>query len=69
MCSQPEHWLQHWSQQLVLEIPVQLVQGQMLLFKTPENWLPTMCMHKVMYLIPRQDGHVFMWFQYASGRF
>lgn len=51
-------WSQHWSQQLGLEIPVQPVQGQMLLFKTPENWLPTMCMHKVMYLIPRQDGHV-----------
>ncbi len=30
----------------------------MLLFKTPENWLPTMCMNKVMYLIPRHDGHV-----------
>lgn len=51
-------WSQYWSQQLGLEIPVQPVQGQMLLFKTPENWLPTMCMHKVMYLIPRQDGHV-----------
>ena len=51
-------WSQHWSQQLGLEIPVQPVQGQMLLFKTPKNWLPTMCMHKVMYLIPRQDGHV-----------
>lgn len=51
-------WSQHWSQQLGLEIPVQPVQGQMLLFKTPENWMPTMCMHKVMYLIPRQDGHV-----------
>lgn len=51
-------WSQYWSQQLGLEIPVQPVQGQMLLFKTPENWLPTMCMNKVMYLIPRQDGHV-----------
>jgi glycine oxidase len=30
----------------------------MLLFKTPENWLPTMCMNNVMYLIPRQDGHI-----------
>ncbi|RDC52503.1 glycine oxidase ThiO [Acinetobacter sp. RIT592] len=51
-------WSQYWSQQLGLEIPVQPVQGQMLLFKTPENWLPTMCMNKVMYLIPRPDGHV-----------
>ncbi|WP_216936432.1 MULTISPECIES: glycine oxidase ThiO [unclassified Acinetobacter] len=51
-------WSQRWSEQLDLEIPVQPVQGQMLLFKTPENWLSTMCMNKVMYLIPRQDGHV-----------
>lgn len=51
-------WSGHWSEQLQLEIPVTPVQGQMLLFKTPKNWLPTMCMHRVMYLIPRQDGHV-----------
>jgi len=51
-------WSAHWSEQLGLDIPVQPVQGQMLLFKTPENWLPTMCMNKVMYLIPRRDGHV-----------
>ncbi|OTG63487.1 glycine oxidase ThiO [Acinetobacter silvestris] len=51
-------WSNHWSEQLHLNIPVNPVQGQMLLFKTPENWLPTMCMNKVMYLIPRLDGHV-----------
>lgn len=51
-------WSDHWSKQLKFNIPVQPVQGQMLLFKTPENWLPTMCMNKVMYLIPRVDGHV-----------
>ena len=51
-------WSAAWSEQLDIEIPVQPVQGQMLLFKTPQNWLPTMCMNKVMYLIPRQDGHV-----------
>ena len=51
-------WSQSWSEQLHLEIPVQPVQGQMLLFKTPQDWLPTMCMNKVMYLIPRRDGHV-----------
>lgn len=51
-------WSAHWSEQLGLKIPVQPVQGQMLLFKTPENWLPTMCMNQVMYLIPRRDGHV-----------
>lgn len=51
-------WSEHWSQQLNLSIPVEPVQGQMLLFKTPENWLPTMCMNEVMYLIPRTDGHI-----------
>ncbi len=51
-------WSEHWSKQLNVQIPVHPVQGQMLLFKTPKNWLPTMCMHEVMYLIPRQDGHV-----------
>lgn len=51
-------WSEHWAIQLNLNIPVHPVQGQMLLFKTPEQWLPTMCMNKVMYLIPRQDGHI-----------
>ncbi|AXY57687.1 glycine oxidase ThiO [Acinetobacter chinensis] len=51
-------WSAHWSEQLQLSIPVAPVQGQMLLFKTPENWLPTMCMNQVMYLIPRMDGHI-----------
>lgn len=51
-------WSQQWAEQLQCHIPVQPVQGQMLLFKTPENWLPTMCMNRVMYLIPRQDGHI-----------
>ena len=51
-------WSQHWAEQLQLDIPVQPVHGQMLLFKTPQHWLPSMCMNKVMYLIPRVDGHV-----------
>ncbi|MFW2035049.1 NAD(P)/FAD-dependent oxidoreductase [Acinetobacter junii] len=51
-------WTKHWEEQLQLNIPVRPIQGQMLLFKTPENWLPTMCMNQVMYLIPRQDGHI-----------
>lgn len=51
-------WSNYWQQQVQRKIPVHPVQGQMLLFKTPENWLPTMCMNRVMYLIPRQDGHV-----------
>ena len=51
-------WSQLWSDQLGVRLPVRPVQGQMLLFKTPAHWLPTMCMNQVMYLIPRQDGHV-----------
>ena len=51
-------WSEHWSSQLQLHIPITPVQGQMLLFKGPENWLPTMCMNEVMYLIPRRDGHI-----------
>ena len=51
-------WSQMWSAQLDIEIPIRPIQGQMVLFKTPQNWLPSMCMNKVMYLIPRADGHV-----------
>ena len=51
-------WSQQWAAQLGLQIPIQPVQGQIVLFKTPAQWLPSMCMNKVMYLIPRRDGHV-----------
>lgn len=51
-------WSAQWSDQLNLNIPIRPVQGQMVLFKTPPHWLPTMCMNQVMYLIPRQDGHI-----------
>lgn len=51
-------WSQHWTDQLGVNIPIEPIHGQMVLLKTPENWLPTMCMNKVMYLIPRMDGHV-----------
>ncbi|AOA59065.1 NAD(P)/FAD-dependent oxidoreductase [Acinetobacter larvae] len=51
-------WSAEWEQQLRCHIPVAPVQGQMLLFKTPAHWLPTMCMNDVMYLIPRRDGHI-----------
>lgn len=51
-------WSVNWSAQLNLQIPVYPIQGQMVLFKTPKNWLTTMCMNEVMYLIPRKDGHI-----------
>lgn len=51
-------WSEQWAEQLAVDIPVHPVHGQMLLFKTPAHWLPTMCMNQVMYLIPRLDGHI-----------
>ncbi len=51
-------WSEQWSRLLNIQLPVQPVHGQMILFKTPENWLPTMCMNRIMYLIPRSDGHI-----------
>ncbi|MFT4021108.1 MAG: FAD-dependent oxidoreductase [Acinetobacter sp.] len=51
-------WSEMWATQLQLDIPVRPIHGQMVLFKAPEQWLPTMCMNQVMYLIPRQDGHI-----------
>ena len=51
-------WSAQWAETLELHIPIKPIHGQMLLFKTPEKWLPTMCMNKVMYMIPRQDGHI-----------
>ncbi|PJG42208.1 D-amino acid oxidase [Acinetobacter tandoii] len=51
-------WSGLCSQQLGLTLPVRPVQGQMALIKAPAHWLPTMCMNRVMYLIPRMDGHI-----------
>lgn len=51
-------WSKHWAEQLNVKIPVEPIHGQMVLFKTPNDWLPTMCMNQVMYLIPRADGHI-----------
>lgn len=50
-----------WSRQLLqqqLPLAVEPVKGQMLLFKAPRGWLPTMVMHRGRYLIPREDGHI-----------
>src|SRR5690606_22309086 len=51
-------WSAGWSEQLGCEIPVQPVQGERLLSKTPESSLARMCMSKVMYLNRRRGGHV-----------
>ncbi len=51
-------WTGLLSQQLPQAIPVKPIQGQMILFKAPKDWLPTMVMHNGIYLIPRLDGHI-----------
>ena len=51
-------WSGLCSEQLGLTLPVRPIQGQMALIQAPAHWLPTMCMNQVMYLIPREDGHI-----------
>lgn len=51
-------WSQRWQSLCPNPLNIRPVHGQMVLFKTPKNWLKPMCMNKVMYLIPRQDGHL-----------
>lgn len=51
-------WTGLLSQQLPQPIPVKPIQGQMILFKAPKDWLLTMVMHNGIYLIPRLDGHI-----------
>ncbi|MFT0517665.1 glycine oxidase ThiO [Pseudomonas faucium] len=51
-----------WSGDLLrtlgLELPVEPVKGQMILFKCAEDFLPSMVLAKGRYAIPRRDGHV-----------
>ncbi len=51
-----------WSGELLaslgLEVPVEPVKGQMILFQCAEDFLPTMVLAKGRYAIPRRDGHV-----------
>ena len=51
-------WAGLLSQQLQQAIPVKPIQGQMILFKAPPHWLPSMVMHHGIYVIPRLDGHI-----------
>lgn len=51
-------WSAQWQKICPKPLDIQPIHGQMVLFKTPENWLSTLCMNRVMYLIPRQDGHI-----------
>ena len=51
-----------WSGELLktlgLELPVEPVKGQMILFKCAADFLPSMVMANGRYAIPRRDGHI-----------
>lgn len=51
-----------WSGELLktlgLELPVEPVKGQMILYKCAEDFLPAMVLAKGRYAIPRRDGHI-----------
>lgn len=51
-----------WSAQLLaeldIELPVQPVKGQMILYKCDADFLPSMLLAKRRYAIPRRDGHI-----------
>ncbi len=51
-----------WSGELLttlgLELPVEPVKGQMILYKCAEDYLSTMILAKGRYAIPRKDGHI-----------
>ena len=51
-----------WSGELLstlgMELPVEPVKGQMILYKCAEDFLPSMVLAKGRYAIPRRDGHV-----------
>nr|WP_277053296.1 glycine oxidase ThiO [Pseudomonas thermotolerans] len=51
-----------WSGELLaglgIELPVEPVKGQMILFKCAADFLPSMVMAKGRYAIPRRDGHI-----------
>lgn len=51
-------WSGLLSQQFNWHVPVKPIQGQMILFKAPAQWLPSMVMQQGIYLIPRLDGHI-----------
>ena len=51
-----------WSGDLLktlgLELPVEPVKGQMILYKCAADFLPSMVLAKGRYAIPRRDGHI-----------
>lgn len=51
-------WSAGLLQPLGVELPVEPVKGQMLLYKMPPGWLECMVMYDGRYAIPRRDGHI-----------
>ncbi|WP_295473147.1 glycine oxidase ThiO [uncultured Pseudomonas sp.] len=51
-----------WSGELLkplgIDLPVEPVKGQMILFKCAQDFLPSMVLAKGRYAIPRRDGHI-----------
>lgn len=51
-------WTGDWLHSLGLNISIQPVKGQMILFKCTEDFLPTIILANGRYAIPRRDGHI-----------
>jgi glycine oxidase len=51
-------WAGKLLQSAGLELPVEPVMGQMLLYRMAPDWLQTIVLHEGRYAIPRRDGHV-----------
>lgn len=51
-------WSGDWLGDLGMELAVEPVKGQMLLYKAAPGWLPSMVLNESRYAIPRRDGHI-----------
>jgi len=51
-------WSGELLQTLGIDLPVEPVKGQMILYKADEAFLPSMVLAKGRYAIPRRDGHI-----------
>jgi glycine oxidase len=51
-------WSGDLLKKLGLELPVEPVKGQMILYKCAADFLPSMVLAKGRYAIPRRDGHI-----------
>lgn len=62
-----------WSGELLatlgIELPVEPVKGQMILFKCKEDFLPRMVLANGRYAIPRRDGHILVGSTLEHARF